>query len=72
MLVFLLMMGISPTDTIDLCHRLSAKTRLASIEEKLLQQTLTELEAAVRYMYCKPVLCVIKELLSTPKFYFLY
>lgn len=46
-LLFLLMMGVSPRDTIDLCRRLSAKTRLASIEEKLLQQTLAELEDAV-------------------------
>ena len=46
-LVFLLMMGVSSKHTIDLCHRLSAKTRLASMEEKLLQQTLTELEDVV-------------------------
>lgn len=45
-LVFLLMVGVSPFDTLDLCHRLSAKTRLATAEEKLLQQTLRELEAA--------------------------
>lgn len=48
-LLFLLMMGVSPKDTIDLCHRLSAKTRLASVEEKLLQQTLSELENFVSY-----------------------
>lgn len=47
LLLFLLMMGVTKKDAIDLCHRLSAKTRLASVEEKLLQQTLNELEDPV-------------------------
>lgn len=31
----------------DMCHRLSARVRLATFEERLLQQTLEELEEAV-------------------------
>ena len=46
-LVFLLMIGISPEETLDVCQRLSARTRLATAEEKLLQQTLSELKNAV-------------------------
>ena len=46
-LIFLLMIGISPEETLDVCQRLSARTRLATAEEKLLQQTLSELKNAV-------------------------
>ncbi|XP_011405011.1 PREDICTED: MAP kinase-activating death domain protein-like [Amphimedon queenslandica] len=45
-LVFLLMIGISPKETMDVCHRISARTRLATAEEKLLQETMSELENA--------------------------
>ena len=41
------MIGISPEETLDVCQRLSARTRLATAEEKLLQQTLSELKNAV-------------------------
>ena len=46
-LIFLLMVGISPGETMDICHRISARTRLATVEEKLLQVTMNELEKAV-------------------------
>lgn len=54
-LIFLLMVGISPSDTMDVCHRISARTRLATAEEKLLQVTMSELEKAVSHfvLICK-------------------
>lgn len=48
-LIFLLMIGISPKETMDVCHRISARTRLATAEEKLLQATMSELENAVSF-----------------------
>lgn len=33
----------------DVCHRISARTRLATAEEKLLQATMSELENAVSF-----------------------
>jgi hypothetical protein len=43
LLIFLLMIGISPNETMDISQRISARTRLATVEEKLLQSTMSEL-----------------------------
>ena len=44
----MLMVGLSPEETTDLIHRLTARTRLATAEERLLQQTLKHVEQNVR------------------------
>ena len=49
LLVFMLMVGMSTDESLDLCQRLSAKTRLATVEEKLLQQTMQELEVCLKH-----------------------
>ena len=48
LLVYMLMVGLSPEETTDLIHRLMARTRLATAEERLLQQTLKHVEQNVR------------------------
>ena len=48
LLVFMLMVGMTTDESLDLCQRLSAKTRLATAEEKLLQQTMQELEVSLK------------------------
>ena len=48
LLVYMLMVGLSPEETTDLIHRLTARTRLATAEERLLQQTLKHVEQNVR------------------------
>ena len=61
-LIFLLMIGISPEETLDVCQRLSARTRLATAEEKLLQQTLSELKNAVsiKCVFCRIMSSMLK------------
>jgi len=44
LLVYMLMVGLSTEETTDLIHRLMARTRLATAEERLLQQTLKHVE----------------------------
>ena len=48
LLVYMLMVGLSPEEMTDLIHRLTARTRLATAEERLLQQTLKHVEQNVR------------------------
>jgi len=48
LLVYMLMVGLSTEETTDLIHRLMARTRLATAEERLLQQTLKHVEQNVR------------------------
>ena len=48
LLVYMLMVGLSPEETTDLIHRLMARTRLATAEERLVQQTLEHMEQNVR------------------------
>ena len=48
LLVYMLMVGLSKEETTDLIHRLMARTRLATAEERLLQQTLKHVEQNVR------------------------
>ena len=48
LLVYMLMVGLSPEETTDLIHRLMARTQLATAEERLLQQTLKHVEQNVR------------------------
>lgn len=59
------MIGISPEETLDVCQRLSARTRLATAEEKLLQQTLSELKNAVS----KKCMCFVTECLHIETFH---
>lgn len=47
LLVYMLMVGLTATETTNLIHRFSARTRLATIEERLLQQTLKYVEQNV-------------------------
>lgn len=47
LLVFMLMVGVDKDETLEMCQRMSARTRLATAEEKLLQQTLHELEVPI-------------------------
>ena len=44
LLVYMLMVGLSPGDTTEFIQRLTARTRLATVEEKLLQKTLKLVE----------------------------
>ena len=56
LLVFMLMVGLSQGETAMLIHRFAARTRLATSEEKLLQQTLKYIEKNVRgYCLCNTV-----------------
>ena len=48
LLVFMLMVGLSREETAMLIHRFAARIRLATSEEKLLQQTLKYIEKNVR------------------------
>lgn len=48
LLVFMLMVGLSQQETAMLIHRFAARIRLATSEEKLLQQTLKYIEQKVR------------------------
>ena len=48
LLVYMLMVGMSAEETTDFIHRLTARTRLATAEEKLLQKTLKLVEQNVR------------------------
>ena len=48
LLVFMLMVGMSQEETAMLIHRFAARIRLATSEEKLLQQTLKYIEQKVR------------------------
>ena len=51
---------MSPENAMDMCHRLSARVRLATFEERLLQQTLEELEEAVsKTNHCFEFICWI-------------
>ena len=43
----MLIVGVDKGESLDLCQRLSAKTRLATVEEKLLQQTMKDLEVSL-------------------------
>ena len=47
LLVCMLAVGLSPHDTTEIVHRFSARTRLAVMEEKLLQQTLKHIEQCI-------------------------
>lgn len=47
LLVCMLAVGLSPHDTTQIIHRFSARTRLAVMEEKLLQQTLKHIEQSL-------------------------
>ena len=47
LLVFMLMVGMDHEETTMLIHRFAARTRLATSEEKLLQQTLKYIEKNV-------------------------
>ena len=47
LLVYMLATGMSPGDTTDVIHRLTARTRLATLEEKQLQKTLKLVEQNV-------------------------
>ena len=54
LMVYMLMIGLSPGDTAGLVHRLMARTRLAIAEERQLQLTLKHVEQQVGpniYMY---------------------
>ena len=50
LLVYMLMVGMGTEETLDIVQRLAAKTRLATIEEKLLHQTLKHVEEKVSNM----------------------
>ena len=52
LLVFMLMVGLGQEETAMLIHRFAAKIRLATSEEKLLQQTLKYIEQNVRIFKC--------------------
>ena len=52
LLVFMLMVGMGQEETAMLIHRFAARTRLATSEEKLLQQTLKYIEQNVRPVTC--------------------
>ena len=52
----MLMVGMSQEETAMLIHRFAARTRLATSEEKLLQQTLKYIEQNVRKK-CMPSNC---------------
>lgn len=47
LLVYMLMVGLSPRDTTEIVHRFSARTRLAVVEERLMQQTLKHIEQCI-------------------------
>ena len=47
LLVCMLLVGLSPQETTEIVHRFSARTRLATVEEKLLHQTLKYVEKCV-------------------------
>lgn len=47
LLVYMLMVGMGTEETLETVQRLAAKTRLATIEEKLLNQTLKHVEEKV-------------------------
>ena len=53
LLVYMLMVGMGTEETLDIVQRLAAKTRLATVEEKLLHQTLKHVEEKVNEMLCK-------------------
>ena len=60
LLVFMLMVGMGHEETTMLIHRFAARIRLATSEEKLLQQTLKYIEKNVRRLLlcvCVFVLC---------------
>ena len=47
LLVYMLMVGLTPHETTENIHRFSARTRLAIIEEKLLQRTMKHIEECI-------------------------
>ena len=47
LLVYMLMVGLSPKETMLLINNFTARTRLATFEEKLLQQTIRYVERNV-------------------------
>ncbi len=44
LLVYMLMVGLSPRETMSLINNFTARTRLATFEERLLQHTIRYLE----------------------------
>lgn len=57
LLVFMLMVGMGQEETSMLIHCFAAKTRLATSEEKLLQQTLKYIEKKVRLQLKLSIYC---------------
>ena len=47
LLVYMLVVGLTPQDTTGIVHRFSARTRLAIVEERMMQQTLKHIEQCI-------------------------
>lgn len=43
----MLVVGLTPQDTTGIVHRFSARTRLAIVEERMMQQTLKHIEQCI-------------------------